>query len=399
MAQPAMFSWQQPLAALFGGISAAGQPGGFANFGAGVNQTMQQQQQAAQAQQMAELRDLEIQQQQQQMARANKEAADRAARGQQLASLVEGGGIQTASGVRPVGNYGAATGGVPQPGQPAMFQNWSPEQRAVFVQFARDNPDAAQQFVVEQQFAQPDAPKTVGGMQWNQATGGFEPIPGYTEQAAQIAAAGRTPQQPMPTNLITLVGPNGQQQSFDSRDPQVKVLANQGWTERQNSMFPAAPSGYSYTPNGLTPIPGGPADPANPNNITADQRKTSSFAERLENSNKIIDENEAVGTDYTQEGLSSIPLVGTLLASPEKQKLSQAQRDFVNAQLRRESGATIQDSEFDSAVKQYFPQPGEGPEIIAQKREARRIAIENMKREAGAAMPQGAGNNDPLGIR
>jgi hypothetical protein len=147
---PAMFSWQQPLAALFGGLSAAGQPGGFANFGMGVNQALQQQQGAAQAQQMAELRDMQIQQQQQEMARANKEAADREATGRQLASMVTG-----QMPVKSVGNYGAATGGV-QTGQPAMFKNWSPEQRAVFAQFAQSNPAAAQQFVVEQQFAQPD---------------------------------------------------------------------------------------------------------------------------------------------------------------------------------------------------------------------------------------------------
>lgn len=165
-------------------------------------------------------------------------------------------------------------------------------------------------------------------------------------------------------------------------------------------MFPAAPSGYRYTKTGnLEAIPQGPADPANPNNITGDQRKVASFAERLESANKIIDENEGAGTSYVQEGLSSVPLVGTMLASEPKQKLTQAQRDFINAQLRRESGATIQATEFDSAAKQYFPQPGEGPEIVAQKKEARRIAIENMKREAGAALPKGGANpDDPLGI-
>jgi hypothetical protein len=156
---PAMFSWQQPLAALFGGLSAAGQPGGFANFGMGVNQALQQQQGAAQAQQMAELRDMQIQQQQQEMARANKEAADREATGRQLAAMVTG-----QMPVKSVGNYGAATGGV-QTGQPAMFKNWSPEQRAVFAQFAQSNPAAAQQFVVEQQFAQPTyrAPINIAG--------------------------------------------------------------------------------------------------------------------------------------------------------------------------------------------------------------------------------------------
>jgi hypothetical protein len=177
MATPAMFSWQQPLAALFGGISAAGQPGGFANFGAGVNQTMQQQQQAAQAQQMAELRDLEIQQQQQQMARANTEAAQKDVLRNQIAAMLGGAGsVQTASGVRPVGNYGAATGGAPTaPGQPAMFQNWSPEQRATFQQYAQSNPEGALQFIVEQQFAQPKDNSTDDMREYQQAVSqGFQ---------------------------------------------------------------------------------------------------------------------------------------------------------------------------------------------------------------------------------
>lgn len=44
-------------------------------------------------------------------------------------------------------------------------------------------------------FAEGDAPKTVGGMQWNAATKAFEPITGYTEQQKAIAEAGRAPQQ------------------------------------------------------------------------------------------------------------------------------------------------------------------------------------------------------------
>lgn len=230
----------------------------------------------------------------------------------------------------------------------------------------------------------------------------FDPKTGTWNQVSSGPAwAPQQPAAPASTNLITLVSPDGKaQRSVDSRDPNLKGLIEQGWIERQTSMFPAAPSGYRYTQTGnLEAIPQGPADPANPNNITGDQRKVASFAERLESANKIIDENEGAGTSYVQEGLSSVPLVGTMLASEPKQKLTQAQRDFINAQLRRESGATIQATEFDSAAKQYFPQPGEGPEIVAQKKEARRIAIENMKREAGAALPKGGANpDDPLGI-
>jgi hypothetical protein len=146
--QPAMFSWQQPLAALFGGLSAAGQPGGLANFGAGVNQTMQAQSQQAQQQQIAELRRMQIEQAQMEMNRANKEQADRDAAAQQVAALLGGG----PSPVRPVGNYGAAVGGAPQP---AMF-NLTPEQSAILQARSKGDPRGTLDFLTQQAFAQPE---------------------------------------------------------------------------------------------------------------------------------------------------------------------------------------------------------------------------------------------------
>jgi hypothetical protein len=149
--QPAMFSWQQPLAALFGGLSAAGQPGGLANFGAGVNQTMQAQSQQAQQQQIAELRRMQIEQAQMEMNRANKEQADLEAAGSQVAALLGGG----PSPVRPVGNYGAAVGGAPQP---AMF-NLTPEQSAILQARSKGDPRGTLDFLTQQAFAQPEAEK------------------------------------------------------------------------------------------------------------------------------------------------------------------------------------------------------------------------------------------------
>jgi hypothetical protein len=89
------------------------------------------------------------------------------------------------------------------------------------------------------------------------------------------------------------------------------------------------------------------------------------------------------GASVTQSAMSAIPGVGNYFTSTKHQKFEQAKRDFINAQLRRESGAAISPSEFDSANKQYFPTPGDSPEVIAQKAANRRTAIEAMGREAG----------------
>ncbi len=73
----------------------------------------------------------------------------------------------------------------------------------------------------------------------------------------------------------------------------------------------------------------------------------------------------------------------TLLASSEGQRYRQAQDEFINAALRRESGAAIQPSEYDRFQKIYFVVPGDSPETIAQKQAARQRVIDGFKTGAG----------------
>ena len=61
--------------------------------------------------------------------------------------------------------------------------------------------------------------------------------------------------------------------------------------------------------------------------------------------------------------------------------MEQSQRDFVNAVLRRESGAAISNSEFDNARQQYFPQIGDDDKVIEQKRRNRELATRGILAE------------------
>jgi len=67
--------------------------------------------------------------------------------------------------------------------------------------------------------------------------------------------------------------------------------------------------------------------------------------------------------------------------SKDQQSIEQAQRDFINAVLRRESGAVISPGEFTNAQKQYFPQPGDSLKVLAQKRANRTLAIKGLEAE------------------
>lgn len=102
-----------------------------------------------------------------------------------------------------------------------------------------------------------------------------------------------------------------------------------------------------------------------------------------------------------ETGMVAIPiektfLMGTKLEgmalTPTEQRIAQAQRDWVRAKLRKESGAVIGADEMAAEILTYFPQVGEGPEIVAQKAEARRRAEEQLKIGAGTA----AGQAGPL---
>lgn len=78
-------------------------------------------------------------------------------------------------------------------------------------------------------------------------------------------------------------------------------------------------------------------------------------------------------------------LENTWFNDADRQKADAAQRDFIAATLRYESGAAVPPSEFSNQYRTFFPMPGDGPEVIEQKRAQRQRAIEGLKVSAGPA--------------
>jgi len=108
------------------------------------------------------------------------------------------------------------------------------------------------------------------------------------------------------------------------------------------------------------------------------QSKDSGFANRMFRAEGVLRDPavEGAATDLKQNVLGKAPgFISNYVTNADYQKFDQAKRDFVNAVLRRESGAAISQSEFDNANKQYFPAPGDTPERIAEKRRNRQDAI------------------------
>lgn len=161
------------------------------------------------------------------------------------------------------------------------------------------------------------------------------------------------------------------------------------------------PSGYRLAADGqsLEFIPGGPADPntkpAGGKPLNDTQSKALQFGSRMQEANATFDElaagenpvdrpgaiKRAADTIPSFAGGAGLSALANYTQSAGQQRVEQAQRDFVNAVLRRESGAAISPSEFESAQKQYFPSANDTPEVIAQKRRNREIATRGILAE------------------
>ncbi|PWE57585.1 hypothetical protein DEM27_05675 [Metarhizobium album] len=228
-----------------------------------------------------------------------------------------------------------------------------------------------------------------------QALNGLMESGQLTPDQAQQIAAGKT-----------ITGPNGE----------IIFMTPQGVFGQQQGGEPQRLSGSrpadgidifgdgSGTGNAVTPTAdtnrGNGMIPLTEPKVTIDEKKAMTFADRMRASGKIISEHGAVGASIKDALASQLPFgVGNFAVSDEYQSVEQARRDFINAQLRRESGAVISQEEFDNANKQYFPQPGDTEDVIKQKERSRQRVIDGMARDAGPTYGNNSGAEDPLGIR
>lgn len=136
-----------------------------------------------------------------------------------------------------------------------------------------------------------------------------------------------------------------------------------------------------YGPDGQVIVQRGAGGPPK---LTVDAAKNTGFLVRTREANEVLNSIEGQGTRFGQQALENVPMgLGNYGRDPEFQKFDQARRDFVNAILRRESGAVISDQEFENANQQYFPVPGDSPEVIAQKRRNRETTIQGLEIGSG----------------
>lgn len=135
-----------------------------------------------------------------------------------------------------------------------------------------------------------------------------------------------------------------------------------------------------------------------PKPLTESQANAKLYSSRMNKADQIL---STIGSNYSPFAVSSafsaenswVPgagMVANQMLTENDQKAMQAQRDFLNAVLRKESGASISPSEFSNAAKQYFDQPGDSETVKKQKAQNRKLAIEEIQ----SALPESAKQND-----
>ena len=115
--------------------------------------------------------------------------------------------------------------------------------------------------------------------------------------------------------------------------------------------------------------------------LTESQVNNQIYGSRMQESEGVLGVQTA--PDIMQEGLSKIPIFGNTLVSPDTQVFRQAENNFINALLRRESGAAIATIEYDGARKQYIPVIGDSPEVLQRKQNNRNMVSARLMAAGG----------------
>ena len=222
-----------------------------------------------------------------------------------------------------------------------------------------------------------------------------------TEDQAQQLGAGKTVSGP--NGEIIFMTPQGvfsgnpqagtakplQAPQPPQQQPYVDLFANGGEPAPVAPVQPpaaVAPSQQPAPPQTPTPQRSGMIQLTEPK-VTIDESKAAGFADRMNEAEALISKYSAAGGNVKDQFVSDndwIPdAAENWLMSSDFQNFGQARRNFINAQLRRESGAVIGPEEFTNARKQYFPEPGDNDEVLKQKAQNRKTAIDAMVRDAG----------------
>jgi hypothetical protein len=133
------------------------------------------------------------------------------------------------------------------------------------------------------------------------------------------------------------------------------------------------------------------ASAAKPEKLTEGERRGGALLTMAENAYPVLENAKAPGR------LSSIAakLGANEALSTERQQMEQAASQLVSSYLYLVSGATATDDEIRRRAQEVIPQPGDRPEVVAQKQQARKAMMDAMRVAAGRGADLAAPSSGP----
>ena len=136
-----------------------------------------------------------------------------------------------------------------------------------------------------------------------------------------------------------------------------------------------APTGMSITtnPDGTVSVTQGPTGGGK---MTELNSKDMVYATRAAGALPIIDSMGDALISLSESVGGQAPVVGNYMKSPQYQQAEQAGKEFLQAILRKDTGAAITTQEINEYGTVYLPGPGDYPELLAQKKASRQRALQ-----------------------
>jgi hypothetical protein len=136
-----------------------------------------------------------------------------------------------------------------------------------------------------------------------------------------------------------------------------------------------APSGMQITtnPDGTVSVTQGPVGHGK---LTEGQAKDMVFVTRATGALPIVDKLGDKLASLPQYAASHMPGVGNYFKTADYQRAEQAGKEFLQAILRKDTGAAITKEETAEYGTVYLPQPGDSTAVLAQKKASRNRAVQ-----------------------
>lgn len=121
---------------------------------------------------------------------------------------------------------------------------------------------------------------------------------------------------------------------------------------------------------------------------TSSEQTAAGYYGRALSANRRLEQMEGLMVGKSGTAQVAYKFLPNMMQTEENQLYKQAQREFTEARLRKESGAAIANSEYENDEKTFFPQPGDQQKTLKQKAEARLEVLNGLRVAAGRAAVQ-----------